>query len=116
YVAGGTGSTDFPLKNPFQSTSNPSLCGTAPNAFRCGTGFIAKFNPAGNSLIYSTYFGGTGAGGEAVRTISVDAQGNVYAVGTTTAPDFPTTAGAFSTQYVGGQCQGFPCREGFVAK
>jgi len=116
YVAGGTSSTDFPLKNPFQSTSNPSICGAAPTTFRCGSGFIAKFNPAGNSLIYSTYFGGTGTGGEAVRAISVDAQGNVYAVGVTTAPDFPTTVGAFLTQYVGGQCQGLPCREGFVAK
>ncbi|HXA00004.1 MAG TPA: SBBP repeat-containing protein [Candidatus Dormibacteraeota bacterium] len=116
YVAGGTSSTDFPLKNPLQSALNPSLCGAAPNTFRCGSGFISKLNPAGNSLIYSTYFGGTGTGGEAVRTVAVDAQENVYLVGITTATDFPVTSGAYSTQYTAGTCPGFACREGFVAK
>jgi hypothetical protein len=49
YVVGATSSTNFPLKNPFQSSVSPN-----------GNGFISKFDPTGTSLIYSTYFGGTG--------------------------------------------------------
>ena len=115
YVVGGTASANFPLQNPFQPTGNPNVCGTSPNTFPCGIGFISKFNPSGSALIYSSYFGGTGSE-EQARSVVVDANENVYVAGTTTSSDFPATPGAFSTTFVAGQCLGFTCRETYVAK
>jgi hypothetical protein len=51
YVTGWTSSADFPLQNPLQAT------------YRNGDAFIAKFNQAGNALVYSTYLGGSSADG-----------------------------------------------------
>jgi hypothetical protein len=48
YVTGYTQSFDFPLQNPIQSVNNTNA----------STGFVAKLNPAGSQLIYSTYIGG----------------------------------------------------------
>jgi len=45
YTAGYTESGDFPLKNAYQSEP--------------ATYYVAKISPDGDSLIYSTYFGGT---------------------------------------------------------
>jgi RHS repeat-associated protein len=43
-------------------------------------------------LVYSTYFGGTGQNsGLTSNAIAVDAQGNTYITGTTTATDFPAS-------------------------
>ncbi|MEO8285000.1 MAG: SBBP repeat-containing protein [Chloroflexota bacterium] len=77
YVAGFTGSTNFPLQNPFQ----PAFGGVTD-------AFVTKFSPAGSSLIYSTYLGGSGNdagwGG-----IAVDISGNAYVTGYTESTDFP---------------------------
>jgi hypothetical protein len=116
YLVGATGSTDFPLQNPFQSSPNPTTCGTAPNTYLCGTGFVSKFNPTATSLIFSTYFGGSTGTAEQARSVVVDSSGSVYIAGTTTSSDFPTTPGAFSTTYNAGQCSGYTCQEAYVAK
>ena len=57
-------------------------------------------------LIYSTYLGGSGF--DQGYAIATDAVGNAYVTGQTAAIDFPTTAGAFQTNYGGG--------DAFVAK
>ncbi len=107
---------NFPLKNPFQATQNPTLCGTPPSTFLCGIGLLTKFNPSGSTLIYSTYLGGTGPQ-EQAGSVVVDANENVYVSGLTTSSDFPATPGAFSTTFVAGQCVGgFTCREAYIAK
>ena len=46
-MTGYTHSTDFPLKNPLQSS-----CSTP-----CNSPFLTKFDSAGSSLVYSTYLG-----------------------------------------------------------
>ena len=50
--------------------------------------FVAKLNPLGSALVYSTYLGGShdddGLG------IAVDSSGNAYATGQTNSTDFPT--------------------------
>ena len=51
-------------------------------------------------LIYSTYLGGSGF--DQGYAIAVDSFGNAYATGETAAIDFPTTPGAFQTNYGGG--------------
>ena len=65
-------------------------------------GFVAKFNPVtsagGASLAYATYLGGhTASLGDYISGITVDSASNAYIVGYTNSPDFPVTAGAYST-------------------
>jgi hypothetical protein len=82
YLTGATDSVNFPTFNPGQSV----LKGTQD-------AFVTKLSATGNSLVYSTYFGGSGgtAGlGESGNAIAVDAGGNAYIVGTTNSTDFPT--------------------------
>jgi hypothetical protein len=77
YVAGSTGSTDFPTQNPYQR-------------YNAGDNdvFVAKLSPSGSSLIYSTYLGGS-AYDEAFG-IKVDSAGSTYVAGYTYSTNFPT--------------------------
>src|SRR5439155_9294175 len=60
--------------------------------------FVAKLNPAGSALAYSTYLGGSGgdsAGGSSnivSGDIAVDSAGNAYVTGITSSTDFPTVS------------------------
>jgi hypothetical protein len=51
-------------------------------------------------LTYSTYLGGSGF--DQGYAIAIDSLGNAYVTGVTAAIDFPTTPGAFQTNYGGG--------------
>jgi hypothetical protein len=59
--------------------------------------FVAKLNPTGSALIYSTFLGGSAL--DSASGIAVDSTGNAYVTGTTESPDFPTTVGAFDTTH-----------------
>ena len=76
YVAGFTASTNFPTVNPVQ----PAFGGNYD-------GFIAKLSPAGSTLDYSTYLGGTGI--DAAFGIAANATG-AYVMGVTNSTNFPT--------------------------
>lgn len=77
YVAGRTTSTRF-------STAAP-----LPNSYQGGIdAFVAKLNPAGNALLYLTFFGGAGV--DSARAIAIDSAGNAYVTGETTSTDFPS--------------------------
>jgi len=100
YVAGQTGSFDFPLTPGADQTNSDAVADA----------FIAKINPAvpgPASLIYSTILSGStgtqpgGADNEA-GPIAVDSNGNFYIAGVTTATNFPVTAGAFRSTNSGG--------------
>jgi Beta-propeller repeat len=86
YITGFTGAADFP---------------TTPGAFQTTIGgnfdaFVAKLNPTGSALLYSTFLGGSSDDGGFDRGgIAVDAVGNAYVTGETISADFPTTPGAF---------------------
>ena len=83
YIAGVTNSTDLPLAgSSYQST----LKGTA-NAF------VAKFNSAANTLLFSTYLGGNGT--DYTAGVAVDPGFNVFVAGTTSSSNFPTSTTAF---------------------
>jgi hypothetical protein len=84
YVTGYTFSTDFPTANPLQPTNRGQA-----------DAFVSKINAAGTALVYSTYLGGSGSGGDFAYGIAVDASGSAYVTGDTASADFPTTAGAF---------------------
>lgn len=82
YVVGATGRSDFPVTSgAFQTVYRGSA-----------DVFVAKLNPAGSALVYSTYVGGRendGADG-----IALDAAGNAYITGRTLSDDFPRTPDA----------------------
>jgi len=92
YVAGSTNSTDFP--------TTPGASQTSYAGKDIGNGgdiFITKFGPDG-SLVYSTYLGGSDY--EQAFGIAVDTAGCAYITGLTEGKDFPTTPGAFRTNFV----------------
>jgi hypothetical protein len=74
--------------------------------------FIAKINPTGTALVYSTYIGGKRT--EFAFSIGIDSLGNAYIGGTTGSSNFPVTAGAFQTTCGGGCSNGTP--DAFVTK
>ncbi|NIM16941.1 MAG: hypothetical protein GTO45_33655 [Candidatus Aminicenantes bacterium] len=82
YVAGTTASEDFPTENPFQENLRKIDEGYYEDAF------ITKLSPAGDTLVYSTYLGGSGY--EDVGGIAVDSKGYAYVAGLTPSEDFPT--------------------------
>ena len=60
--------------------------------------FVSKISPTGSTLIYSTFIGG--AGGDRVGGIAINS-GGAYVTGTTDSSTYPTTPGAFDTDYNG---------------
>ena len=88
YVTGYTDSRDFPLVAPIsvQNAGN-------------GDAFVAKLNPGGNGLIYSTYLGGEGF--DAGKGIAVDPNGNAYVTGETNSTRFPVQ-NAYQARFGGG--------------
>jgi hypothetical protein len=78
YVTGIATSDDFPLANPIDNTLGSHAVDDA---------FVAKFNPSGSALVYSTYVGGGGA--DDPYAIAIDKAGNAYITGRTNSSDFP---------------------------
>ncbi len=104
YVTGGTNSSDFPTVNPFQA----NFAGMGGSIARSGDVFVAKLNPSGNKLLYSTYLGGTLD--DVGLAIAVDAAGNAYIGGATASPNFPLTPGGGAYQTIFGGAGGEPIR------
>ena len=95
YVTGQTGSPNFRLVNPIQSTYG----GGETDAF------VAKLNPRGDRLVYSTFIGGSDT--DRGWDLALDSGGNVYVVGDTgSAVGFPTVR-ALQPEYGGGKFDGF---------
>jgi uncharacterized protein (TIGR03437 family) len=101
YLVGETTAGKLPTTTGVVQPSGAPLdsTGTYVEAWR---GFVAKFNPVttagGASLAYCTYLGGhTQALGDYISGITIDSASNAYIVGYTNSPDFPVTAGAYST-------------------
>ena len=111
YVAGGTESPDFPVTPGAFDTSINSLGG-----YDEMDGFVAKLNPSGTALVYSTFLGGRSYDG--IAGIALDSGGNAYVTGGTVSLNFPTL-NAFQPDHAGGSCahhEEFPCIDGFVTK
>lgn len=99
FVAGGTGSTNFPTTaGAYRTTITSSLFWDA---------FVTRLNATGTALVHSTYLGGS-SGAENADAIALDATG-VYIVGRTQSNLYPTTDGAFDRTHKGND-------DGFVTK
>lgn len=98
YVAGETGSSNFPTANAFQGTYGGGL----------SDGYIAKLNAAGTAFVYSTYLGGDVF--DAAHALTIDSAGSVYVTGRTTSANFPTV------NPIQGTYSGGPGADAFVTK
>ncbi len=94
YATGYNYGGSFPTANPVQS-HNAGIYDA----------FVSVLNPAGSSLLFSTYLGGSQD--DFGRGIALDSSGNVYVTGATFSTDFPTTSGAFEPSYMGGPYDAF---------
>lgn len=88
YVAGSTSSSRFPLVNALRSQPGEGSCSGYPTTFTpCGDAFVAKLDPTGTRLLFSTYLAGFGR--DQATAIALDPDGNVYVAGITDSGDFP---------------------------
>ena len=77
YVAGETGSTDFPFTpGSYQSPNTDS-----------DNGFIVKISPSGSSIVYAVSYGGGDS--DAINAIALDALHRVYVTGFTCSTNLP---------------------------
>lgn len=107
YITGLTYSTNLSLANPLRGALGGGANVTcSPSPCHLSDAFVAKLDPSGTALIYSTYLGGSFE--DEGRGIAVDASGSVYLTGVTQSFNFPT-ANAVQRVYAGGQ-------DAFVAK
>lgn len=89
YVVGTTSNADFPVR----STIQPMIAG--------GTdAFVAKLDPTGSQLLFSTFLGGEGD--DTGNAVDVGDSGTTHVVGTTSSDSFLTTSGAAQTASSGG--------------
>jgi hypothetical protein len=81
YLTGVAGSTDYP--------TTPDAYQTEPSfpLYIYQDVFVTKLSPAGDEILYSTYFGGTED--DWGEHIALDGYGNIIIAGKTTAEDFP---------------------------
>jgi hypothetical protein len=96
YVAGYTFSSNFPTVGAPQ----PTIGGGAD-------AFVAKLNPAGSALVFSTFVGGSGD--DRAYGVALDGSLNVYITGSTVSSNFPTTTGAFQPA-LKGSSDAFVCK------
>lgn len=96
YIAGWTYSTNFPVKNAWQS----SYGGGEYDAF------VAKFLPDGSDLVFATYLGGSHI--ERGHSVAIDNSGGIVFTGSTGSVDFPT-----KNPYQGANGGGM---DGFIAR
>jgi hypothetical protein len=79
FVTGFTQSTNFPTASPIQ----PKFAGNID-------GFVAKLDPTGSTLVYSTYLGGRSV--DQANGIAVDSAGEAFVTGVTGSTDFPVAS------------------------
>jgi hypothetical protein len=103
-IGGNTSSISFPRVNPL---FYPRL----PTSTLNDRGFVAKLDPAGMKLMFSTLVGGNELDyhyGTSVSAIAVDSADRIYFSGTTTSPTLPVSSNAY--QKTGGGPSGFVMR------
>jgi hypothetical protein len=91
YVAGFSGSSDFP-------TTPGALLESNSGAYDA---FVSKFDSDLVTLLASTFLGGDAD--EWIRSMTLDADDNVLVAGWAFSSDFPTTSGAYDESYNGGE-------------
>jgi photosystem II stability/assembly factor-like uncharacterized protein len=100
-IVGNTGAVDLPTTSLQQAHGGS------------GDAFVAKFDIANHTLVYSTYVGGNG--NDSATDIAVDTLGNAYITGSTVSTNFPVTADAIPLPN-NGACPTSACTQAFLTK
>jgi len=87
YIAGQTYSPDYPITS---NAYNQDYTGD-------GDAFLSELNLNTQTLIYSTFFGGSSI--DDVKKMLIDPSGRIAMTGYTVSPDFPITANAYQTAF-----------------
>src|SRR5215831_5964120 len=125
-VADGHGGTWFGGQTC--STTLPTTANAVQRTASAGCHGMVGRMTADGAIVYLTYLGGA-QGSDDVLALAVDAGSNVYAAGSTTSPDFPTTPSAYDRtcgndgtctiyRYAGfaGRSMLLPAADGFVTE
>ena len=106
YIVGGSQSLDFP-------TTVGVIQGTNKGQ---SDAFVAKLNPAGPTLVYSTLLGGAGV--EQGNGIAVDSSGDAFVTGFTNSSNFPTFSPIQALLGISGgsSCGASACTDAFVSE
>ncbi len=88
YICGQTSSANFPLAAPLQAKLKGGR-----------DAFVARIGPAGNTLPFSTYYGGSGT--DYATGIALDYYKSIYVTGATNSTDFPTKTPYQATNHGG---------------
>jgi len=116
---GGTGQYDEGYNISLDSNDNVCITGWAQSTSGIATNgeyqtifggglydvFIAKFNSSGSSLLWGTYYGGSGNSGG--YGITLDASDNIYVTGWASPSGIITTVGAYQMNFGGGSFDAF---------
>lgn len=114
YMVGFSASADFKT-TPGALRRTYAGRQTNQQFFGFGDAVVAKLNPAGTALVYSTYLGGSAD--DVAMSVALDAAGNAFVTGSTQSSDFPVTAGAYQTRFGGMTDDAFYSRgDAFVVK
>jgi hypothetical protein len=91
YVAGSTGSPDFPTAGAIQEAIGNSSCNRpgAPKEL-CDDAFVAALGPAGRRLRFATFLGGNAE--DQALGVTVGRDGAIYVAGSTDSRAFRTSA------------------------
>lgn len=100
YVATCTRSNDFPVTAGVFQTSN--------NVANSQEGVVFCLSPDISNLKWSSYFGGNGD--DAIYSVDVASDGDLYISGGTTSSNLASTGGSVGTSYNGGRADGFVAR------
>ena len=93
-IASSTHSNDFPTSNSFQANYGGQQDGVV---FKLAADF--------NSILWSTYYGGTE--NDACYSVKIDSSYNILIAGGTSSSDLPNTLGGLNPNYLGGKTDGF---------
>jgi hypothetical protein len=109
YITGYAMGTDFPVTaNAYQAAPACALAIYQSVPYEYESPIFVELNPTGTSLVYSTYFGGSGTiniSGPLVSVyncdeaygLALDTSNDVYLTGNATSSNFPITTDAFQT-------------------
>ena len=94
YIASTTASSNFPTKNAFQGGSGGGQ-----------DGVLACFSANIDELLWASYFGGSKD--DAIYSVDIAANGDLYISGGTASTNLSKTDGSFGEAYSGGRTDGF---------
>lgn len=97
FITGSTFATNYPVVNGQQHSATGSQ-----------QVYITKLNPAGDTILYSTYMPASGF--STASSLALDSSGDAYVIGIAGGSDFPLTSTNLGT------CSPQLCNAGFVAK